>query len=182
MTATSAPRLDRVAVVRTAADLADRDGWAAVTLSGVAREVDRHVTSLYAHVDSLADLQRQVAMLAIDELTDEVWRAALGRVRGDALRAVAAVYRDFGTRHRGRVDAVAAASLDEEVAAHGRRLAEAVRAVFRSYGLDDERAAAAHGVFSATLHGLVRAGRSDRTLDDAVALFEAALSTGRWPA
>ena len=182
MTASQAARLDREAVVRVAADLADREGWSAVTLSRVAKEVDRHVTSLYAHVDSLADLQRQVAVLAIDELTEQVWRAVLGRVQGDALRAVAAVYRDFGRDHPGRSDAIAHAGLDEEVAEHGRRLAEGVRAVFRSYGLGDERAAVAHGVFSATVIGLVRAHRGQGSLDDAVELFEAGLASGRWPA
>ena len=178
---TTAARLDRDAVVRTAADLADREGWAAVTLSRVAKEVDRHVTSLYAHVESIADLQRQVAVLAIDELTEQVWRAALGRVEGEALRAVAAVYRDFGRDHPGRSDAIAHAGLDDEVADHGRRLAEAVRAVFRSFGLDDERAAVAHGVFSATVIGLVRTDRGSVTLDDAIALFEVGLASGEWP-
>ena len=48
MTATkTSPRyLDRETLVQTAADLADREGWAALTLSQVAREVDRHVTTL----------------------------------------------------------------------------------------------------------------------------------------
>ena len=146
---TTAARLDRDAVVRTAADL--------------------------------ADLQRQVAVLAIDELTEQVWRAALGRVEGEALRAVAAVYRDFGRDHPGRSDAIAHAGLDDEVADHGRRLAEAVRAVFRSFGLDDERAAVAHGVFSATVIGLVRTDRGYVTLEDAVALFEVGLASGEWP-
>lgn len=181
MSSSTATRLDREAVVRTAADLADSEGWAAVTLSRVAKEVDRHVTSLYAHVESLADLQRQVAVLAIDELTEQVWRAALGRVEGEALRAVAAVYRDFGRDHPGRSDAIVHAGLDDEVADHGRRLAEAVRAVFRSFGLDDERAAVAHGVFSATVLGLVRTDRGHVTLEDAIALFEVGLASGEWP-
>lgn len=182
MTAPAAARLDREAVVRTAADLADREGWSAVTLSRVAKEVDRHVTSLYAHVDSLADLQRQVAMLAIDELTEQVWRAALGRVEGEALRAVAEVYRNFGRDHRGRSDAIASASLDREVAAHGRRLAEGVRAVFRSFGLDEGQAAVAHAVFSAAVQGLVRSGRDQAALEDVVSLLEVGMATGRWPA
>jgi hypothetical protein len=119
-------------------------------------------------------------MLAMDELTELVWRAALGRVRGEALRAVADVYRDFGRDHRGRADAIHAAGVDDEIAEHGRRLAEAVRAVFRSYGLDDARAAVAHGVFSATVNGLVVTGRGDSALDDAIALFEVGLAAG-WP-
>jgi hypothetical protein len=72
---------------------------------------------------------------------------------------------------------------DLEVRARGARLAEPVRAVFRSFGLDDEHAAVAHRVFSATVNGFARS--SDRVDDDdfhqAVALFVEGLSSGRWP-
>ena len=78
--ATSGGYLDKATLVRVAADIADRDGWSKLTLSQVAKEVNRHVTSLYAHVDGLDALRREVTMLALEELADEVWQAALGRV------------------------------------------------------------------------------------------------------
>jgi AcrR family transcriptional regulator len=177
--------LDRETLVRTAADLADREGWSALTLSRAAKEVDRHVTSLYAHVDSLAGLHRAVALLAFDELGDAVWRAALGKVQGDALQAIADVYREFALAHPGRAAALVADRDpdDDEIRTRGARLAEPVRAVFRSFGLDDEQAAVAHRVFSATVTGFARASaRAD--VDDfhqAVALFVEGLSSGRWP-
>jgi AcrR family transcriptional regulator len=178
--------LDREALVLAAADLADREGWSAVTLSRVAKEVDRHVTSLYSHVDSLAGLHRAVALLALDELGQGVWRAALGKVQGDALQAIAEVYRDFAVRHPGRAAAMVAERDpdDDEVRARGAHLAEPVRAVFRSFGLDEDRAAIAHRVFSATVNGFARS--TDRVeVDDfhqAVALVVEGLSSGRWPA
>jgi AcrR family transcriptional regulator len=174
--------LDRAAVVRAAAELADRDGWSAVTLSQVAKEVDRHVTSMYAHVDSLADLKRQVGLYAVDELSDAAWRAAMGRVKGDALQAIADVYLDYATKHPGRVASIGELRFDDDEAAdHGRRLAEPLRATFRSFGLDDERAAAAHRVFSATIAGFIGSG-TEEDLRHAVALFVVGLTSGEWPA
>lgn len=184
-TGTTTRYLDRESLVRTAADLADREGWSALTLSRAAKEVDRHVTSLYAHVDSLDGLHLAVARLALEELGESVWRAALGKVRGEGLQAIAEVYRAFALEHPGRAAAIAVLREpeDPEVRRLGTWLAEPVRAVFRSFGLDEEQAAVAHRVFSATVNGFTRRS-SPAPADDfhqAVALFVAGLSSGRWP-
>ena len=144
-TRTAGPFLDKATLVRAAADLADRDGWSQLTLSKVADEVDRHVSSLYTHVGGLDDLRREVALLGIDELTDEVWRAAIGRSGGEALTAIATVERDFSREHRGRIAAINAYSGvgDDEFRARGARLAEPIRATLAGFGLDDERVAVA---------------------------------------
>ena len=180
--ASAAPRaVDRDTVVQVAAALADREGFAAVSLSAVAREVDRHVTSLYAHVESLADLRRAVTAFALEELADRVWRAVLGKVKGDALLAIAEEYRDYAIAHPGRTAAmlVDREAHDDELTGLGARLAEPVRATFRSFGLDDRQVVVAHSVFSATVEGF--AGRGNDDFHQAVALFVAGLESGRWP-
>jgi AcrR family transcriptional regulator len=173
--------VDRATVIRTAAELADRDGWRALTMSQVAKELDRHVSSLYAHVDSLADLQREVGLLGLDELADAVWRAVLGKVRADALAAIADVYVDYARRHPGRGVAMREADQsDPEVVARGLRLAEPIWATFRSFGVDEDHVLAAHHVFSATVLGLAQRPDLD-DLPQAVALFVLALESGQWP-
>jgi AcrR family transcriptional regulator len=175
--------LDRETLVRTAADLADRQGWPAVTLSAAAKEVDRHVSSLYAHVDGLAGLHRAVALLAFDELSEEVWRAALGRTKGDALEAIAQVYRDYARQHPGRTAARQSArhSDDADLGAAGLRLAEPVRAVLASFGLDDARVQVAHRIFSGLVFGLLRTEEGPDDLHQAIALLVAGLASGDWP-
>jgi AcrR family transcriptional regulator len=182
--------------VRAAAGVADRDGWANLTLSQVAKEVNRHVTSLYAHVDSLDALRREVALLALEELADEVWKAALGRSGEDALAAIAAVERAYSRDHPGRSTAMFTFSRsdnrsdDEELRARGLRLAEPVRATFRSFGLTDGQVVMAHSVFSSALRGLALAeitdtfafGNLDQTHEQLIRLFVVALSSGSWPA
>ena len=183
--------LDRATVVRTAADVADREGWSNLTLSRVAKEVDRHVTSLYAHIDSLEDLRREVAVLARGELAAEVWRAALGRTREEALAAIASVQRTYARSHPGRTSAMLMESGldDDELRSIGLRLAEPTRATFRSFGLDDDQVAIAHSVFSSALRGLIvaeitdtfRFDDLDRTHAELIELFVVAMSTGSWP-
>ena len=188
---TAGPFLDKATLVRAAADLADHDGWSRLTLSGAAQAVDRHVSSLYTHVDGLDDLRREVALLAIDELADEVWRAALGRSGGDALTAIATVERDFSRAHRGRIAAINAYSAvgDPDFRARGARLAEPIRATLAGFGLDPEQVAIAHRVFSASVRGLSQAGTdtaadrrdADDALTQTVELFVTALDSGAWP-
>ena len=173
--------VDRATVIRTAAELADRDGWRALTMSQVAKELDRHVSSLYAHVDSLDDLRREVGLLGLDELADAVWRAVLGKVRADALAAIADVYVDYASRHPGRGAAMRESDQsDPEVVARGRRLAEPIWATFRSFGVDEDQLLTAHHVFSATVLGFAQRGNHD-DLPQAVALFVLALDSGEWP-
>jgi AcrR family transcriptional regulator len=188
------PYLDKATLVRVAADVADRDGWANLTLSQVAKEVNRHVTSLYAHVESLDALRREVALLALEELADEVWQAALGRSGEDALAAIAAVERAYCRKHPGRSTAMFtfafSRSDDKELRTRGLRLAEPLRATFRSFGLTEDQVTMAHSVFSSALRGLVLAeitdtfafGDLDRTHEQLIQLFVVALSSGSWPA
>ncbi|MGR6998488.1 hypothetical protein ACU686_10985 [Yinghuangia aomiensis] len=61
-------RLDRTAVITAAARLADAEGVGALTLSRLARALDRHVASLYTHVEGIDGLYRDVALLTQREL------------------------------------------------------------------------------------------------------------------
>jgi len=176
-TRTTGPFLDRATLIATAADLADRDGWSNLTLSRVAEAVDRHVSSLYTHVDGL------------DELADAVWAASVGRAGADALESIAHAQRDFGRLHPGRLAALRdrIGIDDPEFRSRAWRLALPTRTVLMSFGLDEDRAARAHGVFSATIRGLVAPGTppgvgdDDAALRTAVDLFVTAIGSGEWP-
>jgi len=183
--------LDRDDLIRVAADVADRDGWHNLTMSSVAKEVDRHVTSLYGHVDGLEGLRREVQLLVFDELADALWRAALGRTRDDALTTLMDVYREYLRAHRGRSAALGAASSvdDPEVTKRGRRLIEPFYATFESYGLDESASLHAQRAISAAIRGFgitEASGRFGAQADESFAqlrlLFVTALNNGNWPA
>jgi AcrR family transcriptional regulator len=186
--------LTRAWVVGVAAEIADREGFTAVTLSRVARELECHVTSLYTHVDSVDGLRRQVARLAQEELAEQLWRAALGKARTDALRALSEVYRSYTHEHPGRSEALRGADRDRETdpewVAGSQRIAEPIRAVLGSFGLDERQVIHAHRAFSAAIRGfaageasdLYIAGDVDETFRQIVELFVQALEGGTWPA
>jgi AcrR family transcriptional regulator len=60
--------LDQAAVVAAAADLADREGIEALTLTRLAAHLEVRPPSLYAHVDGLDDLRRLLALQTLHEL------------------------------------------------------------------------------------------------------------------
>ena len=174
--------VDRATLVAIAADLADREGWHELTLSDVAKAVGRHPSSMYAHVASLDDLRQEIALLAVTELSEKVWRAVLGKVGADALLAIAQTYRDFARDFPGRTASISWADpQDAEFATLAVRLHEPVQVTFASFGLTEEQTQVAHRIFGATIDGFVRTVPSE-DIAQAVGVFLAALQTGTWPA
>jgi AcrR family transcriptional regulator len=168
-------------VIRAAADLVDREGWPALSLARLARELGLHATSLYAHVSGFDDLRHGVSLLAAAELADKVWSATIGKVGAEGLAAIAREYGAYAAAYPGRTASLSMADRDEpEFAARMTRLHEPLAATFRSFGLDETQAASAHQIFGATINGLVNTGGTVE-LDQAVALFVVAMSTSAWP-
>jgi AcrR family transcriptional regulator len=177
----SGESLARADVIRAAADLVDREGWNALSLAKLARELGRHATSLYAHVNDLDDLRKEVSLLAAEELGAKVWSAAIGKVGAEALAAIAREYRAFAAAYPGRTASLSAIDRrDPDFAARMAHLHEPLAATFRSFDLDEAQASSAHQIFGATINGLVNTG-GENELDRAVALFVVAMSTKAWP-
>jgi len=93
--------IDRDAVVRAAAKIADDEGWDALTLARVAGKLRVRSPSLYNHVGGLEALRRELKLLVMRELNTALTRATIGKSRDDAVRALAVAYRAFVKRHPG---------------------------------------------------------------------------------
>jgi AcrR family transcriptional regulator len=188
-TRSTGPYLDRDTLIAAAAELADTNGWNELTMSKVAEMVNRHVSSLYSHVDDLDALRREVVLLAVTEIGDVVWEASIGRSGVDALTAIAQAERNFARLHPGRMAALRAhlGVDDSEFRDQALRIAVPIRTVLASFGLNEQQVAIAHRVFSATVRGLVEPGTPLGTSDDDIALqatvtlFVTALESGSWP-
>jgi hypothetical protein len=177
--------------VLAAAELADREGWMNLTLSNAARAVDRHVTSLYGHVDGLAGLRREVVLLGLRELGDDLWGAALGRTGPEGLEVVMDVYRSYLARHPGRSEAILHADRnDVDVKALGVRLVEPIYATLRSFGLPEDVIGVAQQLISAAIRGFGAAeaagaygsrADADAAFAQLYRLFLDALASGAWP-
>ncbi|RDI63517.1 TetR/AcrR family transcriptional regulator [Nocardia pseudobrasiliensis] len=146
----TAPRL-----TLAAADLADEIGFDRLTLSAVARAVGVKDPSLYAHVRNLHDLRVRVALLAAQEMNDQIAAAVAGRAGKDALIGFADAYRAFALRHPGRYAATQIRMDPAEVGAEPalRRSIELTAAILRAYGLDEPEGTDAARLLRATFHG-----------------------------
>jgi AcrR family transcriptional regulator len=144
--------LDPDAVVSAAARIADAEGLDAVTLARLAGELGVRTPSLYSHVGGLDDLRRRLAVRGAGELADGLQEAAAGRAGGDALRAVAAAYREYARRHPGSYLALqrSADVRDDPGAARAVRV---VTAILAGYGIEGDDAIHAARAVRAALHG-----------------------------
>jgi AcrR family transcriptional regulator len=149
--------LSTAAVVAAAADIADAEGLDRLTLARVAAAAGVRTPSLYNHVESLDDVRRRVALLALRDLADALRDAAVGRAGDDALAAMADAYRAYARRHPGRYAATqrAPAEGDEEMRAAAKGAVDVVLAILRGYGLEGDDAIHAARAVRSALHGFV---------------------------
>jgi AcrR family transcriptional regulator len=87
--------LDTAAVVRAAADLLNCEGTDALTLNRLAGLLGIQSPSLYNHIDGMAGLRRQLALLNARQLADCLSEAAVGRGGLAGVKAVALAYRAY---------------------------------------------------------------------------------------
>jgi AcrR family transcriptional regulator len=140
--------------VAVAAELVDREGLQQLSLSRVAAAVDRHVSSLYNHVDGVDDLRREIALLTVREVGDVLWRAVLGRSGEDALRSLVTTYREFIVTRQDRWQLVSTAPHTPELRLLSERAFEAIEATVASFGLEAGAAVHAHRILSSAVIGL----------------------------
>lgn len=180
--------LDRSRVIEEAAGLADESGADAVTLAALAARLGVRSQSLYAHVDGLDGLRRDLAVLGQAALADRLGRAVMGRAGEDALRALCDAYAGFAREHPGLyASSQRAPGNDPDLARTSDAATEPWRAVLRSFGLSATEITHFHRALWAALHGFVtlrgqglmtRAVSPDRSFALMVDVFAAALTRG----
>jgi AcrR family transcriptional regulator len=182
--------LDTRAIIAAAADLADDEGFEAVTVSAVARRVGVKPASVYSHVAGLAALRRGVHELALDELADRVGEAVAGRTTRDALGGLADAHRDFADEKPGRWSALQQPASEETARSAGAmRVSGLLVGTLRGYQLPDSALVHASRLVGATINGYLAleagggfAHRTQATTDSwttAIDALDRALRT--WP-
>lgn len=81
------------AVVDIALAIVDEEGPAALTLAAVAGRAGVAAPSLYKHVRSLATLRELLSERILDEISDQLSGAVLGRSGDEAVRALLDAWR-----------------------------------------------------------------------------------------
>jgi AcrR family transcriptional regulator len=154
--------LDATRVVEEAALIADSEGLEQVTLARVAVRLGVKAPSLYNHVEGLPGLQRLLTIACLEELTEAVRDAAVGRAGADALAAMGRAYRAYAAAHPGRylatvrAPAMGASSADDpELNAVGNRAIEMFLSVLEGWGFRGDDALHRVRVIRSMFHGFV---------------------------
>lgn len=132
-------------------------GYEAVTLMGLARQLNVRMPSLYSHIASLDDLRQAMALYGLRELLRVTREAAAGLVGQAALLAMADAYRHFALQYPGIYPlAVNAPEADDPaLRALAQEFTQILLLVFASSGLGGEMALHAVRGYRAMLHGFV---------------------------
>jgi AcrR family transcriptional regulator len=144
-------------VVAAAGRIADAEGLEAVTLARVAAEVGMRPPSLYNHIRGHAGLMHDLSVETVEEMGAAIRDAAVGRSRGDAIRAVAVAYRTYAVEHPGRYAATLRAPTaddTEALAAAASGIAPIV-AILAGWDIEGDEAIHLVRVIRSALHGFV---------------------------
>ncbi len=151
-------RLDKLTVVRAAADLVNAEGLPALSLSRLAEHLGIQTPSLYNHIEGLPGLQRELALLSAQQLGERLGNAAIGKAGPDALAAIAQTYRAYIKEYPGLYMAGLRAAgtqppIDAELQAAENRVVEIGKAVVAAFGLYGEDALHAVRGLRSVVHG-----------------------------
>lgn len=142
------------AVVDAAIAIVDAGGPGALTLAAVAGRARVATPSLYKHVRNLAELRQLVTVRVVEELTERLGEAALGRSGDDAVRALMRAYRSYVVEHPNRYASMEQSAVPaERVAAAAQRLLGIILAVLRGYDLEGSRLIHAARCLRSAVHG-----------------------------
>lgn len=150
--------LDRKAVVDAAVQLVNNEGGQALTINRLARDLGVQPPSLYNHIDSLADLWREIALVNTTALGERLISAGVGKSGPEGIRAVAIAYRGYvkefprlyqaGLRASRNVDPI-----DSRLQAAEDRIVNAMLAIVASFGLTGDAAIHAVRALRSMVHG-----------------------------
>ena len=97
-------RVTKAEVIKTASDMADRNGLHNVSLKAIAENLGIRTPSLYNHIGSLDELLREIAHSGMRTMNEKMIRAAIGKTGDSALKLVAVEYLNYMIEHPGVYD------------------------------------------------------------------------------
>jgi AcrR family transcriptional regulator len=149
--------LTRDRVIEHAAAVADEVGLDTLTLAAVAQRCGVSLPGLYKHVEGLDAVKRDIAVIAVRELTATLAAATAGVAGRDALRELAMAYRSYARSHPGHYSAILRAppAGDSEYADAGAAAVSVIASALKGYQLEGSELIHAVRMLRAAFHGMV---------------------------
>lgn len=156
-------------IVAAAREIAEREGWSAVTIRRLADEIEYSQPVLYSHFENRDAIVGAVAVGGFQEIAKALREAASGSSGQRGLKNVAVAYLDFALRCPALYDAMFNLPTNLRFAEAETRseLRAAFEALAAVVGPFCTNVASATEVFWAALHGLAELERSNRVRSSA---------------
>ena len=145
-------------IAETASRLVEEKGYNKFSVRELALRLNVKAASLYNHIDSVEDINREVGRLAMNKLNDPLERATEGKRRDEALEALAYAYAQFVKEDYELYRAIIGLpTLDpakgEELGEIGRQGLRVVRNTVHQYAVDEADAVHFSRCLRSALHG-----------------------------
>lgn len=149
--------LNRDSVVEASIRLIEEKGYAAFSMSELAKSLNVKTASLYNHVESLDDLFTEVGLAVVSQMVASETQAIEGKEKNDALFAIATAYRSFAKDHFElyRVIMSLQKSTNEILERAAGQITEPVLKVLSGYGLSITEQMHWQRILRSVMHGFV---------------------------
>ena len=145
-------------ITDTALQLVREHGYGNYTVRDLAARLEVKAASLYKHISSIEEVNREIGRRAAAEMNRSLTEAHTGMEKDAALAAVANAYRCFATKEPELYHAIIgmpALEGNEESLRIGRESFRPIRTVVDTYGVDKATAIHFSRCFRSALHGFV---------------------------
>ena len=134
--------MKREEIIEMAAKIADKKGFANLTLKELANELGIRSPSLYKHFSGgLDELNKELMLYGWRKMDSEITRAVIGKAKDDAIIELCYAYRKFVSQHRGLYEAMQWYNMylsDEHLQA-SEGIVDAMFRILNAYSLTDEQ-------------------------------------------
>ncbi|MFE3890319.1 TetR/AcrR family transcriptional regulator [Priestia sp. YIM B13446] len=148
--------LDFKKVIQTGENLANREGFYAVTIASLAKELNVRPPSLYNHIKGLEELRKELALSGLQQLYHLLKSAVEHASAEDAVYRLSKAYVSFVRKSPGIYEATATVApriQDEEVQKASDNIVFLVLDVLKPYHLPENEALHAVRSLRSILHG-----------------------------
>ena len=148
-------RVTKAEVIKTASDMADRNGLLNVSLKAIAENLGIRTPSLYNHIGSLDELLREIAHSGMRTMNEKMIRAAIGKTGDSALKLVAVEYLNYMIEHPGVYEIIQWASWNgtEETAIIFNDYLSLLKTLICSCGFNPDKTTEILSMVTGMLHG-----------------------------
>lgn len=145
-------------IVETATRLVEEKGYEKFSVRELALRLNVKAASLYNHIDSVEDINRAVGRLAMERLNAALEKATEGKVRDEALEALAYAYARFveedGELYRAIIGLpMLESDGGQDLKDMGRQGLRVVRSTVHQYAIPEEDAVHFSRCLRSALHG-----------------------------